>query len=42
MFKKIRDLFHQYREYVRIHLVMSGVLIAMIMIYLVLSVLNEV
>lgn len=40
MFKKIKELFDQYREYVRIDLVMYGVLIAMIIIYLILSVLN--
>ncbi len=40
MFKKIRELFSQYREYVRVDLVMYGVLIAMIIIYFILSVLN--
>lgn len=42
MFKKIKELFDQYREYVRIDLVMYGVLIAMIIIYFILSVLNEI
>ena len=40
MLKKIRSLFNQYREYVRVDLVMYGVLIAMIIIYFILSVLN--
>jgi hypothetical protein len=37
MFKKIRDLFNQYHEYVRVDLVMYGVLILLIFIYVVLS-----
>lgn len=40
MFKKIRSLFNQYREYIRVDLVMYGLLIAMIILYFVLSVLN--
>lgn len=40
MFRKIKHLFNQYREYVRVDLVMYGVLIMLIFIYFVLSVLD--
>lgn len=42
MFKKLKETFRQYKEYVRVDLVMYGVLIAMIIIYLLLSVLGDV
>lgn len=40
MFKKVRDLFRQYREYIRVDLILYGVLLLMILFYLVLSVLQ--
>ena len=38
MFTKIKRLFNQYREYIRVDLAMYGVLIILILIYAVLSV----
>ena len=40
MFKKVRDRFRQYREYIRVDLILYGVLLLMILFYLVLSVLQ--
>jgi hypothetical protein len=40
MLRKIKHLFNQYREYVRVDLVMYGVLLMLIVIYFVLSVLD--
>jgi hypothetical protein len=40
MFTKIKSLFNQYREYVRVDLVMYGVLILLILVYVVLSALD--
>lgn len=37
MFKKLKDLFNQYREYVRVDLAMYAVLIAMIFVYIIIS-----
>jgi hypothetical protein len=40
MLKKIKELFHQYRDYVRVDLVMYAVLILSIIVYFALTVLN--
>jgi len=40
MFKKLKELYNQYREYVRVDLVMYGVLILLIMIYFIITVLS--
>lgn len=42
MFKKIKNLFRQYREYIRVDLIMYGVLLLMIVVYLILSILQVV
>lgn len=39
MLKKLKELYSQYREYVRVDLVMYGVLILLIMIYFIATVL---
>ena len=39
MFRKIRDMYQQYKEYVRVDLVMYGVMILLIIIYFIYSVL---
>ena len=38
MFKKFRDLFLQYKEYVRVDLVMYAVMILLIILYFIYSV----
>lgn len=38
MFKRLRDLYGQYKEYVRVDLIMYGVLILLIVIYFIVSV----
>jgi hypothetical protein len=40
MFRKIKQVFNQYREYVRVDLVMYGVLILLIFIYAILTALE--
>lgn len=40
MFKKLKELYSQYREYVRVDLVMYGVLVLLIMIYFIITVLS--
>ncbi|HEY9047110.1 MAG TPA: hypothetical protein VIN08_14495 [Ohtaekwangia sp.] len=40
MFKKIKLLFNQYREYIRVDFIMYGVLIGMIIIYFIFSMLQ--
>jgi hypothetical protein len=40
MLKRIKELLHQYREYVRVDLIMYTLLIASIIVYLILTVLN--
>ncbi len=37
VFKRLKDLYRQYRPYVRIDLVMYGVLILLIMLYFIIS-----
>jgi hypothetical protein len=37
MFKRLRELYQQYKPYVRIDLVMYGVLILLIIIYFIVS-----
>jgi hypothetical protein len=39
MFKKLKELYSQYREYVRVDLIMYGVLILLIIIYFIITVL---
>ncbi len=41
MIKWIRELYGQYKEYVRVDLLMYGVLILMILIYVVISALTS-
>lgn len=38
MWKKIKELYQQYKPYVRVDLVMYGVLILMIILYFIISV----
>jgi len=38
MFKKLKDIYKQYKEYVRVDLVMYGVMILLIIIYFIYSV----
>jgi hypothetical protein len=38
MFKKLRDMYKEYKPYVRVDLVMYGVLILLIMLYFIISV----
>ena len=38
MLKKLKDLYQQYKPYVRVDLVMYGVLILMILLYFIISV----
>jgi hypothetical protein len=42
MIRKIKGMFNQYREYVRVDLAMYGVLIVLIAIYVILSALDVV
>jgi hypothetical protein len=37
MFKKLRDLYNEYKPYVRVDLIMYGVLILSIIIYFIIS-----
>jgi hypothetical protein len=39
MFKKLKELYGQYREYVKVDLIMYGVLILSIIIYFIITVL---
>ena len=39
MFKKLKDIYQQYKEYVRVDLVMYGVMILLIILYFIYSVL---
>lgn len=41
MFKKIRELYKEYKPYVRVDLIMYGVLILMIFLYLIISTLVD-
>lgn len=38
MFKKLREYYEEYKEYVRVDLIMYGVLILLIIIYFIVSV----
>lgn len=38
MFKKLRELYREYKPYVRVDLIMYGVLILLIILYFILSV----
>ena len=38
MFKKLKDIYKQYQEYVRVDLVMYGVMILLIILYFIYSV----
>jgi len=38
MFKKLKDMYQQYKEYVRVDLVMYGVMILLIILYFIYSV----
>jgi len=38
MFKKLKDIYQQYKEYVRVDLVMYGVMILLIILYFIYSV----
>jgi hypothetical protein len=38
MFKKLRDMYKEYKPYVRVDLVMYGVLILLIILYFIISV----
>ena len=38
MFKRLRDFYQQYKEYVRVDLVMYGVMILLIILYFIYSV----
>jgi hypothetical protein len=38
MFKKLRDMYKEYKPYVRVDLIMYGVLILLIMLYFIISV----
>lgn len=38
MFRKLRDMYQQYKEYVRVDLVMYGVMILLIILYFIYSV----
>jgi len=38
MFKKLKDMYQQYKEYVRVDLVMYGVMIMLIILYFIYSV----
>ncbi|SHG77036.1 hypothetical protein SAMN04488109_1759 [Chryseolinea serpens] len=40
MFKKMKNLFRQYRDYIRVDLILYGVLLMMILVYLILTVLQ--
>ena len=40
MFRKLRNIYHQYREFVRVDLAMYGVLILLIVIYVIVKVLG--
>lgn len=37
MFKKLRELYHEFKPYVRVDLIMYGVMILLIIIYLIVS-----
>ena len=37
MFKKIKELYKEYKPYVRVDLIMYGVLILMILLYVIIS-----
>ncbi|HTH57252.1 MAG TPA: hypothetical protein VL728_14475 [Cyclobacteriaceae bacterium] len=39
MFRRIRDMYQQYKEYVRVDLVMYGTMILLIILYFIYSVL---
>lgn len=38
MFKKIKELYHEYKEYVRVDLIMYGVMILLIILYFIYTV----
>ncbi len=38
MFKKVKEYYNEYKEYVRVDLIMYGVLILLILIYFIVSV----
>jgi hypothetical protein len=38
MFKKLRDMYKEYKPYVRVDLIMYGVLILLIILYFIISV----
>lgn len=40
MFKKLRELYQQYKEYVRVDLIMYGVMILLIILYFIYTVVS--
>ncbi|MFZ2905093.1 MAG: hypothetical protein WAZ98_02710 [Cyclobacteriaceae bacterium] len=40
MFKRLKDLYNEYKPYIRVDLIMYGVLILMIILYFIISVLT--
>jgi hypothetical protein len=41
MFRRLKELYREYKPYVRVDLVMYGVLILLILIYFIITVLTE-
>jgi hypothetical protein len=41
MFKRLKDLYQQYKPYVRVDLVMYGVLILLIFVYFIVSIMLD-
>lgn len=41
MFKKIKELYQQYKEYVRVDLIMYGVMILLIILYFIFTVVSR-
>ena len=41
MFKALRDLYHKYKEYVRVDLVMYAVMILLILLYFIVTVVSD-
>lgn len=41
MFKRLKDLYNEYKPYIRVDLIMYGVLILMIILYFIISVLTS-
>lgn len=37
MFRKLKELYHQYKPYIRVDLILYGTLILLIMIYFIIS-----